>query len=141
MERTFEILKKTPTLEEFTNLCSVVGLGDNINFNVAEISLENSVHAVLVKDNDKVIGMGRIVGDGAIYFFIQDVIVHPSYRGMGLGIEIMNSLIEYLENNAPNKAIMGLFISKGKGTFYDKYNFEDVTPNMKGVYTVIKKCE
>jgi GNAT superfamily N-acetyltransferase len=141
MEKCHEILNKSPTLDEYKYLCSVVGLDDNINFNVAEFSLKNSVYAVTVKDRDKVIGMGRIVGDRAIYFYIQDVIVHPRYRGIGMGKEIMNRLVEYLKENAPNKAFIGLFISKGKANFYEKYKFKDVTPNMKGMYTVIKKCD
>ncbi len=85
--------------------------------------------------------MGRIVGDGAIYFYIQDVLVHPSYRGMGIGKEIMNRLVEYLKENAPNMAFVGLFISKDKVNFYGKYDFKDYTPNIKGIFTVIKKCD
>ncbi len=95
-------MNKTPTLDEYKYLCSVVGLDNHINFNVAEISLENSIFAVTVKSSDKVIGMGRIVGDGAIYFYIQDVIVHPSYRGMDIGKKIMNTLVKYLKENEPN---------------------------------------
>jgi len=139
MQRQYEILKKTPTLDEYKYLCSVVGLDDYINFNVAERALKNSVFTVTVKSSDKVVGMGRIVGDGAIYFYIQDVIVHPSYRRMGMGQEIMNTLVEYLKENAPNKASVGLFIANVKENFYEKYDFKDYTPHTKGTFTVIKK--
>ena len=51
-----------------------------MNFEVAEISLQNSIYCITVKDNNQIIGMGRIVGDGAIYFYIQDIVVHPEYQ-------------------------------------------------------------
>ncbi|MGG0465147.1 GNAT family N-acetyltransferase [Priestia aryabhattai] len=139
MKKEYEILHKIPTLEEYKHLCSLVGLSNYINFNVAELSLKNSIFTVIVKDNNKIIGMGRVVGDGAIYFYIQDVIVHPNYRGIGMGQDIMNKLVEYLKENAPSKAFVGLFISNGKANFYKKYQFENYTPNINGTYTVINK--
>ncbi|WP_427127873.1 GNAT family N-acetyltransferase (plasmid) [Priestia megaterium] len=141
MKSQYEISHKAPTLEEYKYLCSLVGLNDYINFNVAELSLKNSIFTVIVKDNNKIIGMGRVVGDGAIYFYIQDVIVHPNYRGIGMGKDIMNSLVEYLKENAPSKAFVGLFISNGKENFYKKYHFENYTPNINGTFTVINKCD
>ncbi|WP_242218525.1 GNAT family N-acetyltransferase [Bacillus cereus group sp. BfR-BA-01380] len=141
MERQYEISNYAPTLEEYKYLCSVVGWEDYMNFDVAEISLKNSVFAVTVKDESKAIGMGRIVGDGAIYFYIQDVVVHPDYQGMGIGKKIMNVLVEYLKENAPNKAFVGLFASEGKEKFYEKYDFKDYSPNMTGMFTVITKCD
>ena len=69
MEKMYEILHETPTLDEYKYLCSVAGLEENINFDVAEISLKNSVYSVIAKDDDLIIGMGRIVGDGAISLY------------------------------------------------------------------------
>ncbi len=82
--------------------------------------------------------MGRIVGDGVNYFYIQDVVVHPEYQGQGIGKDIMNSLVSYLEKNAPDKAFVGLFASAGKGEFYEKYDFYNHSPNMTGMFKVIK---
>ncbi|EEL99965.1 Ribosomal-protein-alanine acetyltransferase [Bacillus mycoides] len=84
-------------------------------------------------------GMGRIVGDGAIYFYIQDIVVHPDYQKNGIGKEIMHILVEYLNQNAPDKAFVGLFASQGKESFYEKYDFKDYSPNMTGMFTVISK--
>ena len=96
-----------------------------MNFEVVETSLKNSIHCIKVKDNEQIVGMGRIVGDGDIYFYIQDIVVHPDYQKHGIGNEIMNHLVEYLKINAPEKAFVGLFASQGKETFYDKFNFKD----------------
>ena len=45
------------------------------------IALENDLYGVAVFDGPTMMGMGRGVGDGAIYFYIQDIIVHPSIVG------------------------------------------------------------
>lgn len=45
----------------------------------------------------KIIGMGRIIGDGARIFYIQDVVIHPNFQGKGIGTTIMEKLIAYIE--------------------------------------------
>lgn len=137
--KNYKIENNIPTLDEYKYLCESVGWTNYMNFEVAETSLKNSIHCITVKDNEQIVGMGRIVGDGAIYFYIQDVVVHPDFQKHGIGNEIMNLLVEYLNRNAPDKAFVGLFASQGKETFYEKFNFKDFSPNMTGMFTVISK--
>jgi ribosomal protein S18 acetylase RimI-like enzyme len=137
--KEYKIEKNIPTLEEYKYLCESVGWTNYMNFDVVETSLMNSIRCITVKDKEQIVGMGRIVGDGAIYFYIQDIMVHPDYQKNGIGKEIMNHLVEYLNTNAPDKAFVGLFASQGKEPFYEKYGFKDFSPNMTGMFTVIKK--
>jgi ribosomal protein S18 acetylase RimI-like enzyme len=135
----YEIIRNALTVDEYKYLCSSVEWENYMNFDVAETSIKNSVFSVAVKESHKIIGMGRIVGDGSIYFYIQDIVVHPEYQGQGIGKEIMNVLIEYLKENAPDKAFVGLFASEGKGGFYEKFDFKDYSPHMTGMFNVIRK--
>lgn len=135
----YKIESNIPTLEEYKYLCESVGWTNYMNFDVVETSLMNSIYCITVKDNEQIFGMGRIVGDGAIYFYIQDIVVHPDYQKRGIGHKIMNLLVEYLNTNAPDKAFVGLFASEDKEPFYEKYNFKDFSPNMTGMFTVISK--
>lgn len=137
MTRNYEVKNTLPTLEDYIYLCTSVGWKDFMNFDVAETSIKNSVFSVVVKEKQNVIGMGRIVGDGAIYFYIQDIVVHPDHQGKGIGKEIMSALMKYLEENAPDKAFIGLFASKGKAEFYETFDFKNYSPNMKGMFKVI----
>lgn len=139
MLKKFKIKNNIPTLEEYKYLCESVGWTNYMNFEVAETSLKNSIYCITVKDNEEIVGMGRIVGDGAIYFYIQDIVVHPDYQKKGIGNEIMNLLVEYLKTYAPDKAFVGLFASHGKETFYERYDFKNFSPNMTGMFTVISK--
>ena len=135
----YKIENKIPTLEEYKYLCESVGWTDYMNFEVVETSLRNSIHCITIKENEQIVGMGRIVGDGAIYFYIQDIVVHPDYQKKGIGKQIMDLLVKYLNTNAPDKAFVGLFASQGKESFYEKYDFKDFSPNMTGMFTVITK--
>ncbi|MGD6830595.1 GNAT family N-acetyltransferase [Sutcliffiella halmapala] len=133
----YEILQNiSPTLDEYIYLCSSVGWKEYMNFDVAEISLRNSLFSVVVKNKNEIIGMGRIVGDGAIYFYVQDIVVHPDYQGYGIGKAIMDGLTTYIDEHAPAKAFIGLFAADGKEDFYEKYDFKNYAPNMTGMFKV-----
>ena len=76
-------------------------------------------------DGDKPIGMGRIVGDGAVIWYIQDLIVIPEYQGQGIGQMIIESLINYVEEiQLPGTRIMlDLMCAVGRENFYKKFGF------------------
>ncbi|MCR5501527.1 MAG: GNAT family N-acetyltransferase [Lachnospiraceae bacterium] len=33
---------------------------------------------------DEVVGMGRLVGDGVMYWYLQEIVVLPEYQGRGI---------------------------------------------------------
>ena len=92
----------------------------------AERSIENALFMVAAYDDDKLIGMGRIVGDGAVICYIQDLIVVPEYHGKGIGSMMINRLREYVISlkESPDQEIMfGLMCAKGREKFYIKNGF------------------
>ena len=136
--KKYEIKNNIPTLEEYKYLCDSVGWTNYMNFEVAEISLQNSIYCITVKDNNQIIGMGRIVGDGAIYFYIQDIVVHQLSKEW-YWKENNEYFSRILKWEYSDKAFIGLFASQGKTSFYEKYDFKDYSPNMTGMFTVISK--
>ena len=42
---------------------------------------------------DKLVGIVRVVGDGATIVFVQDLIVAPSYQRAGIGTQLMRAVI------------------------------------------------
>ena len=63
----------------------------------AEKALNNSLYTVMAVENGKTIGMGRIVGDGAVICYIQDFVVRPEYQGTSIGRKMMERLIAHVE--------------------------------------------
>ena len=91
----------------------------------AQKALEGSLLTVTAYDGDKTIGMGRLVGDGAVICYIQDLIVIPEYQGKGVGSMLIESLIEYVkELQLPGTQMMlDLMCAIGREEFYKKYGF------------------
>jgi len=131
----YELEARAPTLEEYRAICEDVGWESAINFAAAAASLEASIHAVVALHEGTVVGMGRVVGDGAIYFYVQDVAVVREHQGNGLGATIVGALVDWLLANAPDQAFLGLFAVAGTEAFYRRFGFE-ARPGMTGMFQV-----
>ncbi len=90
-----------------------------------EKALNNNLFDVTAVYNGEVIGMGRLVGDGFLYWYLQEIIVLPQYQGQGIGTKIVNRLLEYIKSNTEPGTIVsvGLTAAIGKDTFYEKFGF------------------
>jgi len=70
---------------------------------------------------DRIIGMGRAISDGVSDAYIQDVVVLNKYRGNGIGVLLMDSIIEFLKSKGIGWISL---ISEPKAIkFYEKYGF------------------
>ncbi|SJN43018.1 Ribosomal-protein-alanine acetyltransferase [Marinilactibacillus psychrotolerans 42ea] len=96
---------------------------DNYKTEDIEVAIEKNLFSIVVYDDDKPIGMGRIVGDDRIAFFIKDVIVDPQYQHMKVGNTIMTSLLDYIKSKGCEGAYTGLMSTPNKENFYKKYGF------------------
>jgi ribosomal protein S18 acetylase RimI-like enzyme len=64
----------------------------------------------------KIIGMGRVISDGASDAYIQDVVVLPRYRGHGIGRELIRRLTNHCLQNGLEW--IGLVAEPGTADFY-----------------------
>ena len=78
-----EIKHHIPDLDSYIRLRKNTGLSPRSR-KAAELGLPNSLFAVTVYDGDKVVGMGRVIGDGGCNYEVVDVAVEPEYQGKGL---------------------------------------------------------
>ncbi len=91
--------ENTLCYEEYCKLRESVGW---INFSrtQTEKSLQNSLYTVAAEEDNQVVGMGRVIGDG-MYYMIVDIVVQPAYQQMGIGSKLLNMIIEYVESATP----------------------------------------
>lgn len=136
MFEKYEVQERAPTLDEYRALCEAVGWTPVINFEVAALSLERSLFAVVVTHDGEAVGMGRVVGDGAIYFYIQDIAIMPEHQGEGVGQLVLQRLMTYLRDNAPDRAFVGLFATEEAVDFYRRHGFL-IHSAMTGMFQVI----
>jgi len=98
-------------------------------------ALKAGLHNVLVRRGEQPIGMGRLIGDGNMYWYIQDPFINPAYQGQGIGKLIMEYLTRHIESSSlPNTTVtVGLFSAIGKDGFYEKLGFSIRPSEIYGV--------
>lgn len=91
----------------------------------AQLALENSLYVLVAYEEDKPVGMGRIVGDGAVICYVQDLLICPDYRKRGIGGKILEELKHYVQTlRLDNTELMfGLMCAKGREAFYESHGF------------------
>jgi GNAT superfamily N-acetyltransferase len=118
-----KLLYRLPTVDEYNALRRSVEWPE-FGYDLADRALRNTLFSVVVVgDDEEAIGMGRVIGDNAIYFHIQDVIVRPDCHGSGVGALMMKELLAYIEKHSGRNTNIGLMCSKGREPFYRHFGF------------------
>ena len=119
-----EYLRNELTYEDYVSLRSSVGW-NNIAEEQVATSINNAILNLTVVQKDKIIAMGRLIGDG-IYYLIVDVVVRPEYQGQGIGSTITEMFLEYVEEHTPagGRSSVQLIAEKGKEDFYMNKGFK-----------------
>lgn len=131
-----KIKHRLPSVEEYRKLRSLVGWWDT-DEDSTRIALNNSLFSVVVTERDTVVGIGRIAGDGGLYFYIQDLIVQPDYQSKGIGKAIMKELMAFIKTNAKPGSYIALMAAKGLEKYYEPFGFEARKADAPGMYRVI----
>lgn len=132
------LIKNNPIpLESFVKFREAVGW-PKPDENAAETALRNSLYSVVAIENGNVIGFGRIVGDGGLYFYIQDVIVHPDHQGEGVGKALMAELLRFVRAHAQRGTFVGLMAAKGRASFYEAFGFRARDTDAPGMYMTVE---
>ncbi|MBF2475138.1 GNAT family N-acetyltransferase [Listeria seeligeri] len=134
------ITNELPTAEEFVNLRVDTGLSFR-SVEVSSLALLKSVYFVGVraKEDNKLIGMGRLIGDGSM-FIVSDVAVLPELQGNGLGKVIMGKIQAYIETNLDKTACVTLLADVPADNLYKQFGFCESAPASIGmIYQMISK--
>lgn len=128
----YEVEQRLPTVDEHRRLAASVDWEDHFDWATIGDSIAGSLHGVVVVDEGVVVAMGRIVGDGVRYFYLQDVIVDPAHSDGGLGSRVVEALLEWIALTAPAPAFVGLFASPEAEGLYREFGFD--TADMTGMH-------
>lgn len=117
------IVSERPRVEEYSNLRKSIGW-KVVDDNILEKGIENSIYCVCVRNGEDLIGFGRIVGDGATVFYVQDIMVKPLYQKQKIGTLIMENIVDYIKANVDERVIVALIAKCELNGFYKKFNFK-----------------
>lgn len=97
----------------------------NLSIKQAQMAIDNCLFNVVAFDGDMPVGMGRVVGDGAVICYIQDLVVIPGYQKFGIGGNLLDRCVSYVESITleGTEMMLALMCAKGREGFYLKHNF------------------
>lgn len=133
-------LLETISVEDYQRLHLEVGW-KYLDNKVIEKSLNNSTFIVSAKQNDEIIGMARIVGDGISHGLLTDVIVSPKWQHKGIGkamVENLKSRLQEFINSNGDEFLLELLPTSNNVEFYTKCGFKHALENMEGCYKWFK---
>lgn len=106
-----------------------------------EKALKNTMYMVKITEKNKIIGMGRVVGDFNIVCILTDICVRPEYQRKGIGLLIVKELKKLIELgiNEGEKMQIELTPTAGNEEFYKKAGFKYKPDVITGMYLWIEK--
>lgn len=85
------------------------------------IALANSDPVVTVWDKEKMIGFARATSDGIYRATIWDVVIHPDYRGVGLGQKLVETILSHPRMNRVERVYL---MTTYQQHFYEQIGFQ-----------------
>ncbi|MGI4733260.1 MAG: GNAT family N-acetyltransferase [Janthinobacterium lividum] len=133
LDEAYRLTAAVPTVEEYRRLRRVSGLTPR-SAEAAAAGLPNTIAAVVVRNGDDAVGMGRAIGDG-LFYQIVDIAVAPEHQGRGLGKAIVAALMDRLRAIAPAEAYVSLIADGEAHRLYAQYGFAPTAPASIGMAT------
>ena len=118
------------TPEEYLELRRKVGWME-LPLEEAGICVENAYMVLCARnEEEKAIGVVRLLWDGGYVAFLSDVIVDPDYQGQGIGRTLVEAVIKRIKDDIKPgyKVKLNLNSAIGKEPFYEKFGFK-IRPN------------
>lgn len=88
-------VNKIPSNEDIQKLYLSVGWDVYVKNNEdMTILLKNSCYFVTVWENDKLVGLTRVISDDNSIAYVQDILVSPDYQGKQIGSKLLDMIKE-----------------------------------------------
>jgi GNAT superfamily N-acetyltransferase len=124
-----------PSVEEYRALRVLAGLSPK-TAEAAARGLPNTVFGVSLREGDRLLAMGRIIGDGGCFLQVVDIAVVPDRQGQGLGKAVMQQLDEWLRGHAVG-AYVSLIADGQAHRLYAQFGFALTAPRSVGMAKVV----
>ena len=121
---SYQFLNNHLQADDFIRLFAAAGWGD-VPRDMVECALQNSYATFSVVSEGRVIAMGRLLGDGAMAFFLKDFVVEPAFQGKGIGRMLLSHMEAYIASRLQPgwTGYLQLVSAKGMEGFYQKAGY------------------
>lgn len=137
MQDAYELIAETPLADDYRRLRTAAGLSAK-SAEAAARGLPNTLFAVVLRKDGRAVGMGRVIGDGGLFYQVVDIALEPEHHGRGLGKRIVAALVDHLKATAPAGAYVSLIADGEAHRLYAQYGFEPTAPRSIGMAFVVR---
>lgn len=114
---------KNININELEKLYNDVGwFAYTVDLEVLSQAVLQSLHVITAWDDDKLVGLIRVVGDGLTIMYIQDILVLNAYQNQGIASELLQEILSKY-NKVRQKVLLTEEASDVRH-FYEKNGFE-----------------
>ncbi|MEA5512968.1 GNAT family N-acetyltransferase [Nodularia sp. UHCC 0506] len=106
-------------LQELFDLAAFWAKGRNIDD--LGIAIANSDPVISIWDKERLIGFARATSDGIYRATIWDVVIHPEYRGTGLGRKLVETILSHPRVRGVERVYL---MTTYQQEFYEKIGFQ-----------------
>ena len=128
----YALAERIPSVEDYLRLRTIAGMGKK-SAEAAAAGLPHTLHAVVIEKDGQAVGMGRLVGDGALFLQVVDIAVDPAHQGLGLGKAVMAALTDWMERHALPGTYVSLIADGEAKRLYAQYGFTETAPKSVGM--------
>ena len=137
LSSNYELRAETPDADEYRRLRVAAGMSAK-SAEAAAIGLPNTLFAATVRQGERLVGMGRVVGDGGLFFEVVDIAVEPEHQGRGIGRAVVGTLVDYVRRTAHAGAFVSLIADGEAHRLYAQFGFEPTAPASIGMaFTIL----
>ena len=118
-----QLVYQAPSAADYIDLRLRSGMGQK-NLERSQTALTNSLFTVSIYEEEKLIGFGRVVGDGGITYVVSDIMVDRDYQRRGYAEQIMQAIDRFFDENAQEDSYICLIANHPADLLYHKHRFE-----------------
>ncbi|GAB3560718.1 GNAT family N-acetyltransferase [Spelaeicoccus albus] len=97
---------------------------------VLQAALAGSSRIVVAREGGALIGLARVISDGASIAYLQDVLVHPRHQRRGLGAALVRSALEpYAE---VRQKVLLTDDQPAQQAFYEHLGYQEISKTASG---------
>lgn len=124
-EAEIELIQRTPTPDEYRMLSLAVGWGGGGNEESLQLILSAPIFSLVAEDvkTRNAVGCVLLLGDGVSFYYVKDLMVHPTWQCHGVGTKLMERLDKWIQNNVGEHAFIGLYTGEKLSKFYQQFGF------------------
>ncbi|HJF49892.1 MAG TPA: GNAT family N-acetyltransferase [Brachybacterium paraconglomeratum] len=128
---------EVPALGETLDLYDAVGWSAyTAHPETLERSLLGSRHVVTARRDGALIGLARVVGDGAVLAYLQDVLVRPEAQGQGIGRRLVEEVLAPFD--AVRQQVLLTDAEPGQRAFYEALGFVEAHDHDPGLRSFVR---